>query len=106
MNDLIFDEDYTTPMDITKLSTVYAMKTGDALEEVTDSNGDPETGVYANYRVVLSLYAVAVAAAEETELFFCFDALGDSFHMQSVSESEDAFEDDPFLFIFAVVTEE
>ena len=52
--DYIFDEDFTTPMDITKLSTVYGMKTGDALEAVEDGNGNPETGVYANYRVILS----------------------------------------------------
>ena len=52
--DYIYDEDYTTPMDITKLSTVYAMKTGTDLEAVTNSEGNPETGVYANYRVVLS----------------------------------------------------
>ena len=45
----IYDEDYTTPMDITKLTTVYAMKTGSALEAITNSEG-----VYTNYKVTLS----------------------------------------------------
>jgi len=48
----IYDEDYTTPLDITKLSMVYAMKTGEDLEELKDSS--PVAGVYANYRVYLT----------------------------------------------------
>ena len=50
----IYDEDYTTPMDITKLETVYAMKTGSALEQITDGEEQSEIGVYTNYKVTLS----------------------------------------------------
>ena len=53
-NTFIYDEDYTTPMDITKLTTIYAMKTGDDLEALVDGDGNPVTGVYANYKVTLS----------------------------------------------------
>lgn len=53
-NSYIFDEDYTTPMDITKLTTVYAIKTGTDLESLKDAENNPVSGVYANYKVTLS----------------------------------------------------
>ena len=47
-NVYVYDEDFTTPLDVTKLTTVYAMKTGESLEALSAS------GVYANYKVTLS----------------------------------------------------
>lgn len=51
-NGYIYDEDYTSAMDITTLTTVYVMKTGTDLEALGGET--PVAGVYTNYKVILT----------------------------------------------------